>query len=230
MPALALCRAKPFTPVEADLNVKRQPALQSHVHEPKIAIRVVEVEKQALAVLAEELELAAWAPSDAKALADLHTSKHADQTVADPITLGDLQSDLILVACARLQIVKGPAQILGDLLGMCLQLIRQPLGEGAKIGVSNTAGGKEVLQSVGITDRTQATAKQQAVVSMEYSDDLPLLTIHKRSHGTPRLVWKCKIASGMECRGGQIQGELNEAGLGAEPKDLSLTADTAALR
>ena len=77
---------QPLAAIDADLNVKRKPALKSNVHQSKVTIHVVEVEKQALAILPDELELCFLALSlDAKALADLHTPQHADQPIADPV-------------------------------------------------------------------------------------------------------------------------------------------------
>jgi hypothetical protein len=72
---------------------------------------------------------------------------------------------------------------------MCLQLIRQLLSEDPELGISDPMGGKEVLQAVGIADPTQASAEKQAVISMEYSDDL-LLAWHTPSGlGTQDRIW-----------------------------------------
>src|SRR2546423_15174664 len=89
--------------------------------QPKVAIHVVEVKEQTFAVLADELELPVSHSLYAEALADLNTPQHADQTLADLISSGNVQCDLILVPRPRLQVLKRPTRRLRDALPVPLQ-------------------------------------------------------------------------------------------------------------
>jgi hypothetical protein len=48
--------AEPFASIDPHLNVEREPALQSHVHEAEARVMKIVVEEQALAVTSNELE------------------------------------------------------------------------------------------------------------------------------------------------------------------------------
>jgi len=155
------------------------------VHQPKVAIHVVEVKEQTFAVLADELELPVSHSLYAEALADLNTPQHADQTLADLISSGNVQCDLILVPRPRLQVLKRPTRRLRDALPVPLQLIAQSLRELAKLRVSNVTGSQEVLQATRITDRTQAPPEKQAVKTVKDPKNLLRVTFQKCSHDSP---------------------------------------------
>src|SRR6266850_2576013 len=82
--------AQPFTPVDADLNQKRKPALEPQVHEAKLRMHMVEIEMLALAAFQLEFQLFGLAiAAQIVRPARFNTPENPDQAFLEMIVLDE---------------------------------------------------------------------------------------------------------------------------------------------
>src|SRR5215471_7330120 len=102
--------AQPFTTVNANLNQKGEPALQSQVHEAELRMQLVEIEMLAPAALEFEFQFFSLAIAAQEiSPAGLHTSKNPNQSLFQPIVFDKFPHQRFLARVARGQITKRPS-------------------------------------------------------------------------------------------------------------------------
>src|SRR6266705_3153279 len=116
--------AQPLTPVDANLDLERKPALQPQVHEPKLRVQMVEVKMLALAAFQLELQLFGLAITAEKiSAAGFHAAKDADQPVLESVLVDEFPGQSFLARKTRGQVTKRPAGDLRQVEGSVLDAL-----------------------------------------------------------------------------------------------------------
>jgi hypothetical protein len=113
--------AQALTPVDANLDLERKPALQSQVHEPKLRVQMVEVKMLALAAFQLELQLFGLAITAQKiSAAGFHAAKDSDQAVLESVLVDEFPGKGFLARITGGQVTKRTASDLGQVKGSVL--------------------------------------------------------------------------------------------------------------
>lgn len=113
---------EPLAPIDADLDVEREPALDARMHEAEDGIDAVVIEMQTLAALGAELGYAGFLiAAHGERRAGLDAGQQGDQPLSDAVGTGDLVGDGVFVRLARREVAHWAALALHGLVGDLLE-------------------------------------------------------------------------------------------------------------
>jgi hypothetical protein len=111
------------------------------------------------------------------------THRNAHQPFGDPVAFGDSQGLGLLVLAAAGLVHEWPTRLAGDLLAVVGQGLGQTQHVLLEVLVAHARPSEESVYTLGITDRTQGSAKPHPVKSAQHSDDILLVSLYKGIHG-----------------------------------------------
>src|SRR2546427_4253051 len=119
---------QPFPTVEADLDGKRKPRLDSGAHPAELVINPVVIEEQAFAPTAHQVQfLFLFVALDVEAHAGFDAGHNGDKSVGDPILGCNLSGQLILIRLRGWHVYDGTILDLGGLAGCVFESFRHRL-------------------------------------------------------------------------------------------------------
>ena len=182
---------QPLPTVDVDLALIGDPALDAHVHEAELGVDQVEVVVQALALPAEELDgLGLMSAADLEGHARLHRADQAHDAFGDPVTLGDVLGQVVLLldAVAGLDVVEGDHRTTGvgdQLAGVVGDALGGALGVVGEVGERHALGPQEAPGPVLLVERAQVALEDHAVEHRQAPGDALAVEILERPHGQP---------------------------------------------
>src|SRR6266542_2697237 len=173
-----------FFAVEAHLDGQRQPGLQTHMHQPKLAIGKVEIEMQTLALGLNQLQsFALHIPTNSKRPTRLHASEDTNQALINLISFHNLPRSLFLRALRRSEIKVRALLGCCHLLGLFFHSIGDLLHKRFEVLVQHSLARQKLVHALQVTDRTQVAAEQNPVKTCYSSADAVFVPLQKTLHG-----------------------------------------------
>jgi hypothetical protein len=177
---------EPFPSIYTDLYAERQPSLQSDMHQPKVAINVIEIDVQTLALFPLQSQFLCRPVSpNGERLARLNTRQNTYQASCDLVSIHYLASDVFLRPCRRFNVEVRTFVFYGKRFSVRLDLSRELLDELPEVFEQYSLDRQEYLQPFYITDRSQRTCKQDAVKTCYSTGDAVLMPLQESLHGFP---------------------------------------------
>src|SRR5271166_585337 len=170
-----------FAAVDTHLNGKRQPGLQTHVHQAKFAVQVVEIELQAFSGTQVQLQPVA-VETHIESGTRFEATQDGDQALLHGALFEDVADDLVLVVPGRSHIAERPSQAFGHLLRMFSNPLRQPRRKRTEILEPDTLIDQELFQPSGKADGPLDAAEQQAVKAFQHAHDVRLVQLQEALH------------------------------------------------
>src|SRR5262252_135068 len=177
---------KPFSSVNADLYAKGQPSLQSHMHQSKFTINVVEVNMQTLALFPFQSQFLSFTVlSNGKSLARFNARQNTYESLSNFISLHDFTSNSFFWDFRRLNVTVRTFVFDGVRLSVCLNTIRKLLCKPHEIFVKHPIDRQKYFQSFYVTYRPQCATEQNSVETCYSTDDAVLMPFQKTLHSSP---------------------------------------------
>ena len=177
--AVELAR-EPLVAIHIDLDRKREPGLDLDVDEPELAVHKVVVELQALALGRVDPRLVLL-PHQRERSARLDDRKHADKSLADAVSLGDLSSQ-ILLSRRLAQVLVGPPRCRRHHASVLLDPFRLLEQEGFELPAVDLLAPQEVGHREAAHQR-QVSAKKHPIEARQHAPDLGCVLGGERFHG-----------------------------------------------
>jgi hypothetical protein len=179
-PFLIHLTGQPVMAVEADVDEKGKPSLQTQVHQSKASVLDVEVQVQALAQFQVRLELLGLViASHFVGPTRFYTSKDRYQALFNAIALSDFSRQLFLGQSAAVQIGEGALEGLGQLLGPLAHLVGQSRGKLLEVFAQHLGFAQILLKNLGAIQVAQRTLKAQAIKGLKHAHDIFLVFLYK---------------------------------------------------
>lgn len=175
---------QPFMAIETNLDGKRKPTLQTHMHQSEDRINEVEIHTQTLASSGDDAR-SSFADCNAECIAQLQRGKHADKATRDPITLGNTPGLVLLAYFPAAEILKWPTSTLSQLHRMLLDPLGLFRSELFEVLDQQTAQSHELLQPFRPTDGPQMTSKNDPINARQCTHDFVTMFMDKLVHGVP---------------------------------------------
>src|ERR1700730_5282919 len=206
-PALLHLPCQVLPAVDTNLNRQRQPGLQAHVQQAKLAIHKIEVEMQTLPFFGSQLQLFAGpVAAHRKRTARLNARQHADQAFRNPVALHN-RSRLVFFRCfGRRQMDQGSTTGSRQLFRVSFHLCRNLLDEHPKVLIKNSLARQKSIKAAQVTNRTQVSPKKHAVETCYTSDDAVTMPLRKTLHDAPPIELSQTQLSGSASWGASIFG------------------------
>src|SRR4030095_15221359 len=180
---------QPLATVDTNLNSERQPGLQAHVHQAKLAVQIVKVKVQALTFFRHQFQLLRGPVlPQIEGLARFDTGKHTYQPLLDAVPLHDLQCQFLFRSFRRGQINIRSPHFARQLFRVCHQPLRQTYYVAAKILQQHMMAVQKNLEPLNMRYRTQGAAKQHAIKSRKCSSYAVAVPLQKTLHDSPPVV------------------------------------------
>lgn len=177
---------QPFAAVEADLNVEGEPGLDTGIHEAKLGINKVVINKQASSGAELEIQfLGAGVGGDLVAHARFDAGDYGDQSVGNPVFGGDFLSHSLLVGVRGTQVNDGTFLSEGCSAGSVSELLGNFLDISTEIFEQYLPVPEEALHSPRIDNRAQGATQDQSVEAIKNPDDFVGESLYKTFHGVP---------------------------------------------
>ena len=180
-PFLIHLTGQPVMAVEADVNEKGEPSLQTQVQQSKAWVLDIEVQVQALAQFQVRLELLGLViASHFVGPARFHTSKDRYQALFNAIALSDLARQVFLGQGAAVQIGEGALEGLGQSLGTLADLAGQSRGKLLEVFAQHLGLAQILLKNLGAIQVAERTLKAQAVEGVKHAHDIFVVFLYKK--------------------------------------------------
>jgi hypothetical protein len=167
--------------VEADVDEKGKPSLQTQVQHSKTWVLDVEIQVQALAPFQARLKhLGLVIASHFVGPTRFYTAKDRHQPLFNAIAFSDLARELFLGQSAAVQIRKWALKRLGQSLGTLADLISQSRGKPLEVFAQHLGFVQILLKNLGAIQVTQRTLKAQAIEGVKNAHDIFLVFLYKR--------------------------------------------------
>lgn len=177
---------EPFPSIHTDLYGERQPSLQSDMHQPKVAINVIEIDVQTLALFPLQSQFLCLPVSpNGERLARLNTRQNTYQASCDLVFIHNLARDVFLRPCRRFNVAVRTFVFYGKRFSVQLDFSRELLDELPEVFEQYPLDRQEYLQPFYVTDRSQRASKQDAVKTCYSTDDAVLMPLQESLHGLP---------------------------------------------
>src|SRR5947207_9775212 len=184
---------KPFSSVNADLYAKRQPSLQSHMHQSKFTINVVEVNVQTLALFTFQNECFSLAiPPDAKCLTGLDACQHTNKSSSNLASFHDFTSTFLVEEFRGFNVTVRTFMFNCVRFSMCLNTSRKHFYKLPELFVKYPIDRQEYFQSFYVTNRAQRAPEQHSVETCYSTDDAVSMPRQKTLHSSPPVDVFCK--------------------------------------
>jgi hypothetical protein len=158
--------AQPLSAVDTDLHGEGQPGLQTHMHQPEIAIGKIEVQVTAFPFFDRDVQPTRRAIGpNGDGSAGLDGAQNTNQPVGDPISLLDRAGTVLFRDPRRQQVLHGTLRVSRQLRSVRLEAGRQGLGVVGKVFQQHMPTAQPDLGTFRVTDRSQRAPKQHAVKS-----------------------------------------------------------------
>src|SRR5210317_584202 len=183
---------QPFSSIEANLDGKWKPALNSCVHETEYLINPVMIKKQALSYSRLEFKLFLFPVAKYFiTLTKFHGGQNANQPLADSVSLSNF-AGLLLFICFGRRKVNDRASLLASLCAGCLfQLFAFVQKQLATVFQSNFHIPKIVHHATFDGQGSQGAAQNQPVKTAKMPDDLFFIFCYKVVHGVLLSIGDC---------------------------------------
>ena len=175
---------QPLMAVETNLNGKRDPTLQPHMHQAEGWIDEVKVNAQTLASSGYDV-WTIFADGDCEGVAQFQRGKDTNQPPGNAVALGNAAGLLLLTDLSAVEVLEGPSTPFGDFDGVLLDPFGLFGDKGLEVLDQQATQSHELLQSFRPTDGAQMPSKNNAINTGQRPHDFIGMFANKFVHGVP---------------------------------------------
>jgi len=162
---------QPLTPVDADLELEGKPGLQPHVHPAKERMDVIVIQMRTLAALAANGQTTVRHFFRVESPTRFHAVQHANQSLADIVSLSNLPGKFLLIGVAGIQVAIALQLFRLGHQGCRHDLLGDLGGIGFELATPDVIDSQQNIHSMGSIEFPQLAFEDHSVKPLQHAGD-----------------------------------------------------------